>query len=51
MKPLKDMDFTELVDFAAGHILKELIKGEFRSAVWQMMNMAIEWKLQQQEAE
>ena len=33
-KVLKDMTFDELVDWAAGKILKDLIAGQFRQGVY-----------------
>ena len=34
------MTFEERVDWSAGHILKGLIAGNFRSAVWTVVDMA-----------
>ena len=43
MKKLEDMNMDELVDWAAGEILKGLIAGELRSTVWRVLNSTISW--------
>lgn len=43
MKQLKNMKFDELVDWAAGHILKQLIAGKFRAGVIHAMDQSILW--------
>lgn len=40
----EDWDFTQLVDYAAGYILKELIAGKFRSSVYAMLDLAVRWR-------
>ena len=41
MKTTLQMKHEEFVDWAAGHILTELIKGNFRSAVWLVIDQAL----------
>ena len=41
MKTTGQMTHEEFVDWAAGYILTELIKGDFRSAVWVVIDQAI----------
>lgn len=36
-------NFDELVNWAAGYILQELLKGKFRDAVYITLAKAIEW--------
>ena len=40
----KDLTFEELVDWSAGYLLKELIRGNFRAAVWLVCARAANWK-------
>ena len=47
MKELKNMTFEELVDESAGRILRELIAGNFRSAVYTSMDLALRWDREQ----
>ncbi len=47
MKEIKDMTFEELVEWAEGHILKELIKGKFHSAVYTVCDVAARWHAEQ----
>lgn len=47
MKSIRDMTFEELVDWAAGYVLKGLIAGDFRSSVWFALNEAIIWRIEQ----
>ena len=42
MKNVEDMTFDELVEWSEGHILKELIKGQFHSAVYTVVRIAME---------
>jgi hypothetical protein len=44
MKKLDDMEFDELVDWAAGEILKSLIAGNFRTGVWTVLSAARQWR-------
>ena len=37
------MTFEELVDWSAGNILQNLIKGDFRTGVWCAMECAQVW--------
>jgi len=53
LKPqLADWEYSKLVDYADAYILKQLIteggKG-FHQAVWNMLNLAIEWEKIQKE--
>lgn len=38
-----EFTFEELVDWAAGYLLQQLIAGKFRSGVWMICNQAILW--------
>ena len=44
MKERKDWTFEELVDWATGHILQELLKGKFRSGVFVAFDVCLMWK-------
>lgn len=44
MTDITEDTFENLVDFAAGEIMKGLIAGRFRADVWHMMNLAVRWK-------
>lgn len=48
MKYRDDMTFSELVDWAAGHILQELLKGNFRGAISHVIVTAMEWRAEQE---
>ena len=43
-KPMSQFTFDELVDWAAGFILLELIKGNFRQAVFTVLEAACRWR-------
>jgi hypothetical protein len=43
-----DLSFDELVDWAAGHMLKELIAGNFRGGVWFALNVTSQWRIAQE---
>lgn len=50
MKDLKNMNFNELTNEAASHIMAGLIEGggkEFKSQVFMWMEMAIRWNAEQ----
>ena len=49
MKTTQAMTFEELVEWAAGHILKELIKGDMYNAVYAVCLSAANWKQAQEE--
>lgn len=42
-RPLTEYTFDELVDYATGEILKDLLVGKFRLAVYRMMNLTVTW--------
>lgn len=44
MKTIEEMTWDELVDFCAGEILKGLIKGEFRSSIYQCLIYATRYQ-------
>ena len=44
MKKIENMTFEELVEWAEGHILKELIKGNFHSAVYTVCDVVSRWR-------
>lgn len=53
-KPKKNTDqmsFDELVDWAAGYILTELIGGRLKSATFVVLQQAIRWREVQREKE
>jgi len=37
------MTFQELVEWAEGEVLKELIKGNFHNAIWTVCDVATRW--------
>ena len=41
---LKDMTFQELVDECASDIMQELLKGNFRGAVYAALDLALRWQ-------
>lgn len=41
------MDFVELVEWAEGYIIKELIVGKFHEAVWIVIDQAVRWEQKQ----
>ena len=41
MKTIMKMKHEEFVDWAAGRILTALIRGDFRSAVWMVVDQAV----------
>ena len=43
-KELKDMTFEELVNWAAGRILLDLIAGKFKDGVWVVCDAACKWR-------
>lgn len=49
MKTFEEMTFDELVEWAAGHILKELIKGNFHSGVWCVCDASTRWHMAQED--
>jgi hypothetical protein len=49
-KSLVEKSFNELVDEMTGMILLAIVKGEFRTAVWQAMDIALRWKAEKDEA-
>ena len=51
MKYTTDMEFQELVEWAEGYILKELIVGKFHNAVWGVVDQAVRWKEEQDKRE
>lgn len=51
MKSIREMKFEELVDWAAGYVLKGLIAGDFRSSIWFVLNEAILWRIVQDEVQ
>ncbi len=42
-KELKDMTFADLADYSAGEIMKGLLEGKFRQAVFTANMVALEW--------
>lgn len=44
---LKDWKFADVVDYAAGEILKGLIAGHFRTSVFNALEIAIRWRREQ----
>jgi len=42
---VEDMDYTELVDWAAGEVMKGLLKGEFRGTVRMVLARAMDWHM------
>jgi hypothetical protein len=43
MKTIEELTFDELVEWAEGEVLKELIKGKFHNAIWMVCNTAAQW--------
>lgn len=41
MKTTMQMTHEEFVDWAAGPILKELLRGDFRGGVWMVIDQAL----------
>lgn len=41
---VEDMKFSDLVDWAAGEVLKGLIAGNFHSSIHKVLNTALLWK-------
>jgi hypothetical protein len=44
MKSTTEMDFVELVEWAEGYILKELIAGNFHNGVWMVVDQSTRWE-------
>jgi hypothetical protein len=51
MKYTTEMEFTELVEWAEGYILKELIAGKFHNAVWCVVDQSVRWQQEQDKRE
>jgi len=51
MKPIEKMTFSELVEWAEGHILKELIRGDFHGAVFTVCEVTTRWHEHQEKIE
>lgn len=47
MKYTTEMDFVELVEWAEGYILKELIAGNFHNGVWMVVDQTARWENKQ----
>ncbi len=45
-KELSEWTFDELVDYAAGEILKGLIAGNFRTQVFSMLDLTCRWRVE-----
>jgi len=43
MKTIKEMTFEELVEYAEGYVLKELIKGNFHDAIYNICIATTSW--------
>lgn len=41
---IEDMTFNELVDWAKGKVLLDLVNGKFGDGVWFVCNQAVVWK-------
>ena len=48
MKCTTEMSWDELVDWAAGYLLQELIAGRFRSGVHMVIDQAVRWRDEQE---
>ena len=48
MKTIEELTFQELVEWAEGEVLKELIKGKFHDAIWRVCDVAARWHESQQ---
>lgn len=44
MTEIKEMNFEELLDWACGHALTSLIKGELHNGMWLILHQAFVWK-------
>jgi hypothetical protein len=47
MKPIEEMTFDELVEWAQGYILLELIKGNFHIAIFHVCEVTARWRQSQ----
>jgi hypothetical protein len=42
--PVEYWTYEDLVDYAEAYLLKSLLKGDLHSAVWQMLQLGIQWQ-------
>jgi len=51
MKPLEDRTFNELVEWASGYLLQQLLAGDFQTGVYTVMSTTASWRRRQDERE